>query len=167
MNFDSLYDTQLMLDQRIQVEHGLSVEEIYPKKLLALQVELCELANETRCFKYWSKKGSAPKTQVLEEFVDALHFVLGLGLDLGYRDVPIPASVSSVSEPVSERELTMQFQTLLTHCVALCAPSRGAYATLFSELLALGRMLGFSEREIQDAYLEKNKINHLRQNEGY
>ncbi|KEO84547.1 dUTP diphosphatase [Tumebacillus flagellatus] len=173
MNFKRLYEIQQVLDQRILEEHGLTREETFPKKLLALQVELCELANETRCFKYWSRKGSAPQPKVLEEYVDALHFVLGLGLDLGYRDVAIPQTqrfaANGDADVNADRNtaLTAQFQTLLTHCVALATPSPDTYAMLFSELLALGGRLGFTPDDIEAAYLAKNKKNHLRQTEGY
>ncbi|PWK13737.1 dUTP diphosphatase [Tumebacillus permanentifrigoris] len=168
MNFDSLYDIQQHLDQRILDEHRLSQAEILPHKLLALQVELCELANETRCFKYWSQKAPAPQATILEEYVDALHFVLGLGLDLGYRNVPISSNTAEIPAHVSQEELTAQFQTLLSDCALLAAErTPEAFAMLFANLMVLGSMLGFSEVQIKTAYFEKNKINHLRQNEGY
>jgi dimeric dUTPase (all-alpha-NTP-PPase superfamily) len=180
MNLDSLYDIQHVLDQRILDEHGLTSAGTLPHKLLALQVELCELANETRCFKYWSQKPSAPQEKVLEEYVDALHFVLGLGLDLGFREVPIPARSSNqdratiadgtpaTPSATAQEALTAQFQTLLADCAVLAAErTPEAFAALFADLLQLGAMLGFSDPQIESAYLEKNKVNHLRQNQGY
>jgi len=41
------------------------------------------------------------------------------------------------------------------------------YEKLFSHFLLLGRKLDFTEEEIFESYLEKNKINHQRQDEGY
>ncbi len=48
------------------------------KRDLALTIELAELANETRCFKYWSSKGPSEREVILEEFVDSIHFLLSL-----------------------------------------------------------------------------------------
>src|SRR5690606_25251306 len=95
------------------------------KKILALQVELGELANEWRGFKFWSKD-QEPRTKVkkvcetcggeryilisesfgfdkcsdcdgkgdfgetnplLEEYVDCLHFILSIGLELGMDEI--------------------------------------------------------------------------------
>jgi dimeric dUTPase (all-alpha-NTP-PPase superfamily) len=38
---------------------------------------------------------------------------------------------------------------------------------LFAAYLNLGEMLGFTEEQIEQAYFEKNKINHQRQEVGY
>lgn len=51
--------------------------------MLALLVEIGELANETRCFKYWSNKPASEREVILEEYVDGLHFILSIGIDLG------------------------------------------------------------------------------------
>lgn len=48
-------------------------------RILALQVEVSEFANASRCFKYWSKKKAEPKERLLDEYVDILHFWLSIG----------------------------------------------------------------------------------------
>src|SRR5690606_3790379 len=55
MNLAHLFDIQRELDQHIVEKHGLQNEDLLPKKILALQVELGELANEWRGFKFWSE----------------------------------------------------------------------------------------------------------------
>ena len=57
--------------------------KIVKRKMLALLVEIGELANETRCFKYWSNKPASEREVILEEYVDGLHFILSIGIDLG------------------------------------------------------------------------------------
>ena len=52
MDLQKLFSIQKNLDDRILKLHNLQATPLLPKKLLALQVELGELANETRCFKY-------------------------------------------------------------------------------------------------------------------
>lgn len=39
-------------------------------------VELGELANETRCFKFWSTRQTGEKNRVLEEYIDCLFMIL-------------------------------------------------------------------------------------------
>ena len=59
-------------------------KDLLTERILALSVEVGELANATRCFKYWSEKESEPKERVLDEFADVLHFVLSIGHTLEF-----------------------------------------------------------------------------------
>ena len=85
MNLTKLFEIQSVLDERIVKEHGLQGVDLVDKKIIALKVELSEFANETRAFKFWSKKEPSPKEITLEEYVDALHFFLSLGLSRGWN----------------------------------------------------------------------------------
>ena len=81
MDLQKLFEIQAELDCRINNEHPLQEgEDRLAKKILALQVELGELANELpEVFKFWSNKKNNRK-KALEEFCDALHFLLSIGL---------------------------------------------------------------------------------------
>ena len=46
-------------------------------------------------------------------------------------------------------------------------PTQENYTTLMNTYLSVGQMLNFTEEDIFDAYLEKNKVNHERQHSGY
>ncbi|MFF0831000.1 dUTP diphosphatase [Brevibacillus sp. NPDC003359] len=54
MNLQPLFEKQRQLDQYIIKKKGLEGQDLLPNKILALQVELGELANEWRGFKHWS-----------------------------------------------------------------------------------------------------------------
>lgn len=54
------------------------------ERLLAMIVEISELANATRCFKYWSLKPAEPKERLIDEYADCLHFLLSLGNTLDF-----------------------------------------------------------------------------------
>lgn len=151
------------LDYRIEKEHNLLSENLVPKKILALLVELGELANETRCFKFWSNKGPSPKKVILEEYVDGLHFILSLGLKLNYsKDLNLKPIVCLKSP------LYAQFLDLYDKISKFNNnTSKEMYLDLFQSFLNLGASLNFSEKDIEDAYVEKNKVNHKRQDEGY
>jgi dimeric dUTPase (all-alpha-NTP-PPase superfamily) len=58
--------------------------DLLTERLLALQVEVSELANATRSFKYWSEKGPEPSVRLLDEFADCLHFLLSIGHTLNF-----------------------------------------------------------------------------------
>ena len=87
MNLQNLFVMQEKLDNHIMEEHNLYGKTLFSEKLLALQVEIAELANETRCFKFWSNKGPSSKETILEEYVDCLHFILTIGLEKNYTDI--------------------------------------------------------------------------------
>ncbi|MED4269978.1 dUTP diphosphatase [Geobacillus stearothermophilus] len=161
MDWPLLYDMQRMLDERIETEHGLVHEKLFNRKMLAFLVELGELANETRCFKFWSVKPPAPAERVLEEYVDGLHFLLSLGLECGlfYESRELPAV---------ERPLVEQFLAVFRAAERFGATrGREEYERLFDDYLRLGAALGFSPNEITAAYRRKNEVNHKRQNERY
>ncbi|RBW71520.1 dUTP diphosphatase [Bacillus taeanensis] len=160
LQLEKLFSMQRKLDGRIAEEHDLK-GDLIAERTLALQVELGELANETRCFKFWSLKSSSPREVILEEYVDGVHFILSLGLSYGYEQIK-PETIQK------EGSLVQQFQTVYDTISALRKyPTKETYLNLFNEYLTLGNLLGFNEREIQEAYEEKNKVNHTRQDTGY
>ncbi|AST92806.1 dUTP diphosphatase [Sutcliffiella cohnii] len=162
MKLDQLFLMQKELDSKIEEQHGLKKEELFDRKVLALQVEVGELANETRCFKFWSLKPSSPKEVILEEYVDGLHFILSLGLTLNYSmDIETEASVKM--ESVTEQflvvyQLISQFRE---------SRDEDTYQVLFSSYIHLGELLHFEWKEIEQAYYKKNEVNHERQQTGY
>lgn len=142
-------------------QHNLTGRDLFQEKLLALFVELGELANETRCFKFWSNKPANEKHVILEEYVDNIHFLMSLGLDAGF-------TYTSVELPQQTDDLTQAFNIVFAHILEFSKQrNQQQYEQMFASFLLLGSMLGFSEEDIQEAYYEKNKINFARQDEGY
>lgn len=56
MNIEQMYNMQCELDARIIEKKGLRGRDLFPNTVLALQVEIGELANEWRGFKHWSER---------------------------------------------------------------------------------------------------------------
>src|SRR5690554_6230630 len=106
MTLHKLFKMQHDLDQYILTEHGLQEEDLVDEKMLALFVEVGELANETRCFKFWSNKSASARAHILEEFVDGVHFILSIGLDLGYSKRPISLQSAHSNENLIQSFLT-------------------------------------------------------------
>ncbi|SHJ80727.1 dUTP diphosphatase [Tepidibacter formicigenes] len=164
MNLNKLYNLQKKLDEKIAKNHNLISENLTSHKILALQVEVGELANETRCFKFWSLKEPSPKDIILEEFVDCLHFILSIGLDLNFDDITIDElSINNKNETLTKSFLEFFDSISLFKNVLL----KENYIDMFSKFLYLGKQLDFSPKEIEKSYLHKNNINHQRQEEGY
>lgn len=164
MNISKLFEMQRVLDERIVKEKGLEGKDIFPNKVLALQVELGELANEWQGFKHW-KVDPQPKEKMLEEYVDCLHFILSIGLELGFKDVSLTSKVELFSDNIVE---------CFNDCLYFASDVRNAeyemgynFAHLFWEFHNLGQRLGFTWSQIEQAYFEKNKVNHERQGRGY
>jgi dimeric dUTPase (all-alpha-NTP-PPase superfamily) len=174
MNLSKLFHMQRQLEDRIMMEKGLVGQDLLPKKIIALQVEMGELANEIRFFKFWSQdqtpRTKVPKrptmnyediewtNRVLEEYADALHLGLSIGIELEW-DME-QASIF----PRRRADLTEQFQALFYYSSRLLSDKWLDFMDLF---MGLGEMLGFTWEEIEQAYFEKNAVNHTRQEQGY
>lgn len=213
MNLQKLFDLQRQLDERIEKEHPRQPgEDRLAKKNLALLVELGELANEWRGFKFWSND-QEPRIQVkipcrncgghgegyfaghkwtgkkekcifcngtgimgvknplLEEYVDCLHFLLSIGIDIGYQPTqPKPESLPNIISQFHELFYLLadlEFCTNLAEVKNKQFILEGRYIEVFEHFLGLGEMLGFTWEEIEESYFKKNRENHERQNNGY
>lgn len=227
MNLTKLFETQASLDEHIMQEHPeLRGQNNLDWKLLALQVELGECANEWRGFKKWSKD-QEPRTAVvclcatcqgtgdenyemvtedaengckhefmkceecngtgeigtrnplLEEYVDCLHFILSIGLE-----IECTPDICGEALTVPNSDITNQFLRLMEEAFKIqhnlrfkdMHKDKSALAlnTAFSNYLrmlgifrGLGEMLGFTWEQVEEAYYAKNKVNHVRQENGY
>ncbi|MCP2035140.1 dimeric dUTPase (all-alpha-NTP-PPase superfamily) [Planomicrobium sp. HSC-17F08] len=161
MNLQKLFVMQEELDRFIQENQGIE-EDVFRKKCLALLVELAELANETRCFKFWSTKGPSEKEVILEEYVDSIHFLLSLGIE---KDLN---SLENWPEPVAIDDLTELFLGTQAGIHKFAEDySMGNYQDIWSWYGAIATSLGFTYDEVLEAYIAKNQKNYDRQNEGY
>ncbi|WP_210364969.1 dUTP diphosphatase [Bacillus sp. REN3] len=163
MKTEKLFMMQKELDSHIQSLHGLAGEDLFDRKVLALLVEAGELANETRCFKFWSMKPSSEKTIILEEFVDGIHFILSLGIEAGFDGIKeitneVPAGMDASSQFLEVYAAIQRFRS---------SRSKEDYQHLFKHYLELAEILGLKDSEIEQAYIEKNEVNYDRQKNGY
>ncbi|WP_432352181.1 dUTP diphosphatase [Sporosarcina sp. A2] len=162
MDMKKLFQMQTELDTYIQAQHDLAGRNLFEDKVLALLVELSELANETRCFKFWSTKGSSERALVLEEYVDSIHFLLSLGI------VKKLTTFNEWKFSVTKDSLTTTF--LKTNRAVFefeQLPNMITYTGLWNQYGVLANQLGFSLEEIYIAYIEKNEKNYERQKSGY
>jgi dimeric dUTPase (all-alpha-NTP-PPase superfamily) len=173
MNLTKLFETQKALRDRIDYNEP----DRFTKLSIALLVELGECLNEWRGFKFWSKD-QKPRTHkarhpymdiddadfynpLLDEFVDGLHFLLELGIELGYEPESLAPHTNTVDINIHILNLYFEISDLGY------TKDHNDYVFTFRKYLGLGELLGFSQDEIVQAYFAKNKINHIRQDTGY
>lgn len=191
MNLTKLFETQAKLDEHIMQQHPeLRGQNNLDWKLLALQVELGECANEWRGFKKWSKD-QEPRTverltsyyaaqqgltrnPLLEEYVDCLHFILSIGieteLDCRHNSLIREENIVEDGEPTLYlfAEVLGFASELFWNCYHDEYEQReGIYKALFTNFVQLGKSLGLTWEQIEKAYFEKNAVNHARQDSGY
>ncbi|SDJ65103.1 dUTP diphosphatase [Salimicrobium halophilum] len=160
MEWQKLYDYQRQLDAYIEEKNNVDRGNIIDQKTLAFYVELGELANETRCFKFWSGKPSSDHETIKEEYVDGLHFLLSLGIE---TDTYVQSVQTNPSGSMTEAFLTVyQLLEKWKH-----EKGETAYQKLFDAYISLAETLGITEQEMKEAYLGKHEENYNRQERGY
>ncbi len=167
MNLVKLFELQSILDNRILTEKQITPESVIHKLILALVVELAELANEWQGFKFW-KVNPQPKEKMLEEFVDGEHFFISLALKLGIPpqeyytyDLEIMDETEDVFTEIIHHVTMSRFVPDKKRKIVNLTMAHALFLNLATQ------RLGFTWQQIEQAYLDKNQINHQRQEQGY
>lgn len=168
MNLKELFHIQKELDQKINANHQLGTRSLLREKCMALTVETAELANETRVFKYWSLKGPSAKDIILEEYVDCLHFMLSIGLEQDNHQAELRHQLQIDLTSGTGEDVFELFEQVFDYIQRFAQSGHiNDYQQLFHYFIALGKSLSFKWEEIEQAYFEKNRVNHERQEQGY
>ena len=196
MNIKKLFELQKQLDLRIEREHPRKPgEDRLAKKILALQVELGELANCWRGFKYWSNDQEPRRIDpycvecagtgevrslgivreckcnpLLEEYVDCLHFILSIGLEIDFKRKPI--DIIKSHDVITQFNEMFRLVSAFWRIYAETGVIKGCglydtYEDILRTFMGLGQELGFTWEQIEEAYMKKNAENHIRQENGY
>lgn len=163
MDIFGIVEMQKKLDKAILDKHGLLEADTLKNRILALIVELGELANETRCFKYWSLKAPSEKSVILEEYVDGIHFIVSIGNTIGYE-----FKEDAFDATTSQDDPTTGFIKVFERITNLSKDMHETnFESLWNEYINLGKLFGFTKDDVMGAYEEKNRINHERQASNY
>src|SRR5690606_18909315 len=100
---------------------------------------------------------------LLEEYVDCLHFILSIGLDI------TDPELIELREIDKAETITEQFIMIFDAVGELYEfeYEHWDYESLLIKFVDLGEMLGFTWKQIEEAYMRKNAVNHHRQENGY
>ncbi len=161
LKLNDIRQLQDQLDERIMANHQVTRPQTRIRRILALMVEIGELANETRSFKFWSFKGASEKEVLLEELGDCVHFAVSLGIDL--KD-----DVSHLEFLKREASLSDQFIDWMSETAKLKTEfNLYQYRIVLSYIGSVALAMGFSANDVYDFYIKKNEINHSRQDHQY
>ena len=109
MDLGYLLEKQRQLDNYIlktKCLEGFDRKSRLNSTALAMFVEMGEMMNEIRSFKFWSDKPSSHRTVIIEEYVDVLHFFLSLANQLGIIAEDIEMAYEKKNKVNFERQNT-------------------------------------------------------------
>ena len=174
MDLSKYFTMQKQLDQHIVKGRSLEGVSMIQEKILALYTELGELANELpEIFKFWSgKKNNYEKA--LKEYVDVMHFLLSVGLDLrmDFEELCVGDQYADYTAERPVETFNKLFECVSEFGEVANYGNRSdlifVYEVTLNVFLGLGeKHLHFTLGQIESAYFEKNQINHKRQESGY
>ncbi|MBP5684637.1 MAG: dUTP diphosphatase [Bacilli bacterium] len=147
MNFlQNVYEKNNELDEFF-INKFNSDKDMFKKNKLELIVEIAEFANETKCFKYWTKK-PINKELVLEEYADCIIMTLCLyhyyNLELSDLNYFIMDDINDTFGRLFNLSSTLYFTDNLDNLKEI----------LF-QLVNLTSKLNITEEELVDACLKK------------
>lgn len=154
---------QKALDEDIHLRHGVDYASTKQRRFLALYVEVGELANETRCFKYWSDRGPGSKERILDEYADGMHFLLSLGvaIDIAEAAYEGPALLPYENPTRGFHEVYRSIGELYEHY------DKEHWTYAMEAYVRLLFTLGYNMDEAITAYLSKLAVNYIRQENHY
>ena len=157
-----LYERNKKLDDIFYKKYINTDKQLYEKNCLELIVELCELANESRCFKYWSIK-KPNKELLLEEYADCILMSLYFFNEYNIEQIEIV-------DINTNGDILFMFNELIRMCTLLMNRinvSDKLIKNIFSYLIYIGKLLNLNENEIIDACYKKIIKNEERLNSDY
>lgn len=173
LNYVELEKKQRELDDYIEKLHPTTdmAGRIRDKKI-ALCVEAAEFVNETRSFKFWSNLQEATSSQnLIEEYVDVLHFILGLNRHL---EKPFITEGNTLKMPLDSKYVNLNDRIVdfLTAASLFMFNQdknleEAHYSNILFQHLEFGYALGFTDKQIEDEYARKYQINIERQKQNY
>lgn len=151
-NYAVIYEESKKIEETFDALYNNNSKETIEKNILALLVELGELANETRCFKYWSIKPASAKNVVLEEYADCLLIIL-------YFCYMVDLKFDEHFDESNEDNVINQFKYLFYLGSKLIPDlDKQLIKKLLVNIINLGKLLSFSDDDIIDGCLLKMKI---------
>lgn len=124
----------------------------------------CELSNQSKIL----TRQQAHKLTLVEECSDALHFILSLANQIGYK-IDCNYNESIDFEKIEWNYLELKFQISLMYGTfkkiddSYKATTQEVVNNFFSYI----KKLNVTEEELEQAYYDKNEINYKRLREGY
>ena len=181
---DNMLDLTTLLQQSIRLDQDITRRQAIHLKpetrlqnaMVSLDVELAEMANTSEWFKVWKihkGKADAGKTHretLLNEYVDAMDFFFLVAAIQQWTHL-IPMTAEEITELSEKRPTDLNKQYLaIKHLLydAYFNHRQVSYKHAWHVFLKIGLVeFGYSQTEIQAAFIAKNQVNEQRQKDNY
>lgn len=149
MYIHNFFEVQKQINKDLILDEKLTAYKLNARKSLHLHVKISDLADETKCFKYWEDDSLViNKDVVFKKYLSCIRQILALGIDNNYCEI------EEVIVRPNDYCLSDQFLNLYIDLNDLIiSPSADHYVTLFEDFISLGITLGFSEASIVEGIL--------------
>lgn len=175
---EKLQNEQKKLDTFIHQQNGLEMKDTFYLRKIALLVEIGEVANELKTFKYWKKDKKNDLEKVYEELIDCLHFFLSLAncSQINFNEYFSPKAEAKPNTNKTNKllltifKMTIRLSFLKEEERELRSKKNYCYQGFYRWLFTFEKLcnqIDFDEKKILETYHHKNKINHQRQIENY
>ena len=156
--FNEVYKKNKILDK-------LFIDKCYDKDMvkknkLELLVEIGELANETKCFKYWSVKRPSPELVGLE-LADCIIMCLCF---MSYLNMSLDSDFDNI---ILDDKVDIFFNLYRLTIKFIDTEDKNTLKEIFSNLIHLGHLLEFNNDEIINLCLKKIDNDTKRLENGY
>jgi dimeric dUTPase (all-alpha-NTP-PPase superfamily) len=165
MELSQLFKIQEIIENQIKNlsdidEDIVGKENIFDLKFLALQVKTGEIANLTKCYKYYKIKENISREKLIIRYIDAIKFLLSIGntyefniinkeaIDAIEKSDNIIKLFSSIFDDIRDlKEAILQKDYINSLLI---------YIRLFARYINLGECLGLEFEEIYNYYMKNN-----------
>ena len=156
MDIKKMIEDQQELDEVI-FKKGNITKYPFKEMSLAYKVEVGEVLNEWAGFKFWKTNKIVDRDALLEELADCLHFALSLE---GYSyDYSYNYERYEGKKKWKYAEEEHDIEHYASWCFRDCE--------YLGNTIALALSMGFTRKELVDAYYKKRNINFERAKNGY
>lgn len=165
MELNELFEIQEIIENKIKKlsdieENSVGEENVFDLKFLALQVKTSDIANLTKCYKYYKIKRNIPKEKIIVRYIEAIKFLLSIGNSHEFNVIN-KDSIDSIEKTDNVIKL---LSNIFNEIVDLkksvkCKDyvnSLSIYIRLFARYVNLGECLGLSFEEVYDYYVKNN-----------
>lgn len=148
MNLKELYEKEKIINSYFRKKFDYQNEQIFYKQVLELICELSEFAYETKCFKYWKDEKQSSPDITIPEFADCLMITLCFCDLANIKQLKI--------ENISDTDMVKLFIESNKLASSLTIDlNKKKLLKLLSYLIALSKLLNYSDEELNSYCLEK------------
>jgi len=162
-NLTEILKSQEILDQEIHKKYQKTYFETFNERKLALLVVLGAISDKISSFKYWSDETRAEKIEILNEYVDGIHYLSGYCVNFGID--PLFSCKEPKKEPTNAK-LTEKLLKIFSLISKLDASKKhkvtvNVIKKTFKNFLELGLLLKINIDEISSSYYKKNERKYI------